>query len=291
MKSELTSKRYSLNDRLRLFHGTVTPTILYAAETWTLTVELENRLRRTQRQMLRMILHAPRRKQNTPTLSRQTQQLTTHYDATFHSPHENGSSASDNDSASTTSHQVTIPPPNENDDDLEPWTEWIKRCTRLVENQMKRLKLEDWVTLQRRRKWRWARKLATKSEFNWETAALHWDPTINPNLNSHRRPGRPKTRWLDDIHKYVQSITPTTFTARDNHITNLTTDTTDANHEIDEGFHNEDEHNNTRAAPRRQPPAPRDNSIWFRLAKDATFWASHEKGYVEQERQQQHSQQ
>ena len=178
LKSELTSKRYSLSDRLRLFHGTITPTMLYAAETWTLTAELENRLRRTQRQMLRMILHAPRRKQNTPTLSRHTQQLTTHSNATFHSPQENGSNTSDNDSASTTSHQVTIPPPNENDDDLEPWAEWIKRCTRLVENQMKRLNLEDWVTLQRRRKWRWARKLATKSEFNWETAALHWDPTI-----------------------------------------------------------------------------------------------------------------
>ena len=92
--------------------------------------------------------------------------------------------------------------------------------------------------------------------------------------------------------KVLESIIPTTFAAKDNHTTNhLTTDATDANHEIDNGSYDEDEHNNTRAAPRRQPPAPRDNSIWLLLAKDATFWASHETGYVEQERQQQHSQQ
>ena len=59
LKQELTSKRYSLSDRLRLFHGTVTPTVLSSCETWTLTTDLENRLRRTQRQMLRMILQSP----------------------------------------------------------------------------------------------------------------------------------------------------------------------------------------------------------------------------------------
>ena len=62
LKQELTGRRYSLSDRLRLFHGTVTPTVLYSCEAWTLTNELEQRLKRTRRQMLRMILHAPRRK-------------------------------------------------------------------------------------------------------------------------------------------------------------------------------------------------------------------------------------
>ena len=36
LKQELTGTRYSLADRLRLFHGTVTPTILYGCEAWTL---------------------------------------------------------------------------------------------------------------------------------------------------------------------------------------------------------------------------------------------------------------
>ena len=61
LKQELTGSKYPLSDRLRLFQGTVTPTVLYGCEAWTLTTDLENRLRRTQRQMLRMIIHLPRR--------------------------------------------------------------------------------------------------------------------------------------------------------------------------------------------------------------------------------------
>ena len=48
IKQELTGRSYSLSDRLRLFHGVITPTILYGAEAWTLTVDLENRIQRTQ---------------------------------------------------------------------------------------------------------------------------------------------------------------------------------------------------------------------------------------------------
>merc|ERR1711963_488103 len=63
LKDELLSKKYSLYDRIRLFNGVVTPTALYGCTSWTLTVELENRLKRTQRQMLRMMLQRPRRPQ------------------------------------------------------------------------------------------------------------------------------------------------------------------------------------------------------------------------------------
>ena len=63
LKQELTTKSYSLKGRLRLFHGTITPTILYGSSAWTLTTALQNKIRRTQRQMLRMILHCPRRRQ------------------------------------------------------------------------------------------------------------------------------------------------------------------------------------------------------------------------------------
>jgi len=37
LKSELTIKHYSLDGRLRLFHGTITPTVLYGGEAWTTT--------------------------------------------------------------------------------------------------------------------------------------------------------------------------------------------------------------------------------------------------------------
>ena len=57
MKQELTGQRYSLKDRMRLFNGAVTPTLLYGSEAWAMTKELDNRIKRVQRQMLRMIIH------------------------------------------------------------------------------------------------------------------------------------------------------------------------------------------------------------------------------------------
>ena len=62
-KTEFMNKSYSLNDRLRLFQSTVTATALYGAATWTLTREMELKLLRTQRRMLRMILGQGRRRQ------------------------------------------------------------------------------------------------------------------------------------------------------------------------------------------------------------------------------------
>lgn len=41
LRSELTSKHYPLKHRVRLFDGTVTPTMLYGSATWTLTKKTE----------------------------------------------------------------------------------------------------------------------------------------------------------------------------------------------------------------------------------------------------------
>ena len=43
-KSELTSNRYGLRSRLRLFDSTVTPTMLYGASSWTLPLDLQHRI-------------------------------------------------------------------------------------------------------------------------------------------------------------------------------------------------------------------------------------------------------
>ena len=95
-KQELTGKHYSVNDRLRLFHGTVTPTVLYGCEAWALSTELEHRLQKTQRQMLRMILRVPRR--------------------IIHTTSDNGS-----DVTSEPDCDITIEDAAEN---LEPWVDW-----------------------------------------------------------------------------------------------------------------------------------------------------------------------
>ena len=137
MKKELMGTRYPLNDRLRLFHGTVTPTILYGCEAWTMMVELENRIRRTQRQILRMLLHAPRRAvpappqprniaHSTKTSEQDERTLTDTNSSTDHDLDSNGST-------------TPAPPHSEAglSEDLEPWADWFRRCTREMAQRMK----------------------------------------------------------------------------------------------------------------------------------------------------------
>ena len=61
LRDELTSKRYSLNKRMKLFDATVTATMLCGSAAWTLTKELESKIRRTQRKMLQMMMRSGRR--------------------------------------------------------------------------------------------------------------------------------------------------------------------------------------------------------------------------------------
>jgi hypothetical protein len=264
LKQELTGRRYPLTDRLRLFHGTVTPTILYGCEAWTMTGELENRLRRTQRQMLRMILHAPRRLTNTRHNEHDHVNTETPHQGTDPPPQHPTTTATttttanevadtddddddDDDVNSTTStpHQPDHNEPiDDNHEDLEPWADWIRRCTHDVEARMRRLKLDDWITMQRRRKWRWARKVATTQRCDWMAMAIRWDPTCNPRLHARRRQGRPKTRWTTDIVAYLSSYATTA-----------------------------DEDNS--------PTMTVDNQLWLQLAQDELSWTSMEEGFCQ----------
>ena len=87
LRQELLGNMYSLKDRMRLFDGVITSTLLYGCEAWTLTVELQNRIRRTQQQMLRMIIQTPRRKLLlTPTDTVDPEQSGSDIDSTSGSP-------------------------------------------------------------------------------------------------------------------------------------------------------------------------------------------------------------
>ena len=269
LKRELTTNTYPLRDRLRLFHGTVTPTALYACTSWTLTQELENRLRRTQRQMLRMILGSPRRRNNTyqngtttpattnahttppPTTTtlRDAKTTTTPVTTpprttqTMHdgtttppTPHnddnddnddvdDNGSNTNsdddddnddndnnesdedaDNDArdADSDTPELEMPPIAAGSEDLEPWAEWIQRCTHQAEEHMRKLGIEEWVAIQRRRKWRFARQVALDKQGKWSLKAMMWDPLSDPRFNPRRRTGRPRTRWTQDICNHIR---------------------------------------------------------------------------------------
>ena len=60
-RQELTSKKYMLKLRLRLFDATVSPTLCYAAGTWTPSREHERMIQSTQRKILRLIVQTKRK--------------------------------------------------------------------------------------------------------------------------------------------------------------------------------------------------------------------------------------
>jgi len=263
LKQELTGPRYNLTDRLRLFHGTVTPTILYGCEAWTTTTELENRLKRVQRQMLRMILHAPRRatgNRRTTTNTDNSNSNDHNHNDDHNNPTINHNTTDETDDASSECNDVDSTasqhPTNDqtqlddNDDDLdelEPWSDWVKRCTHDVERRMRTLKLDDWKVMLRRRRWRWARKISEMPLDDWTAMATRWDPTLDIHINTRRRQGRPKTRWSDDIVEYVLQMP----------------------HDGDEDGEDSD------TATQQQD----DRRRWMQLAKDEAIWSRLEEGY------------
>ena len=60
-KNALCNRYVAIKDRMALFVSCVSPCVLYACGTWTLTVEMELKLRSTQRRMLRWMVRSARR--------------------------------------------------------------------------------------------------------------------------------------------------------------------------------------------------------------------------------------
>ena len=157
---------------------------------------------------------------------------------------------------------------------------WIKRCTHDVEQRMKKLKLDDWITMQRRRKWRWAQKLALTDHFDWTTAALRWDPSLDSQLKSRRRPGRPRTRWTDDICGYLRQQTRPNTTDNTNDDYNTIGD--DDVHTNDDDAHDDDDderHRDESDGDNRQAQLM-DNLFWLDMAREQHLWSRLEDGYV-----------
>ena len=61
LRDELTGKHFSLSKRLRLFDATVSATMLYGAAALTFKKDLQSRIQRTQRKMLRMMMRYGRK--------------------------------------------------------------------------------------------------------------------------------------------------------------------------------------------------------------------------------------
>jgi hypothetical protein len=178
LKGELCSRHYPLKHRLKLFDSTVTAVVLYGSGTWTMTAELQRKLQTTQRRMLRWMIGVGRLRKK----------------------REVAEDESDSGDESATDESGSLHDERDEGDDseVEDWVEWIKRATRIAEYHLEKVRLEDWVTGQRRRKFRWAGHVARRSDGRWSYRLLDWQPR-----EGHRTAGRPKRRWADNIDNYV----------------------------------------------------------------------------------------
>ena len=183
-KKELCTKHYPLRDRLRLFQATVSSTLLYGSGSWTMTAAMQTKLRATQRRMLRWIMSVGRK--------------------TVHSSTWDQTSSSDTTSTSEDGDQEaegTDTDDNDLDEDKESWLDWIKRATSIAESQLKKAGIDDWVTAQRRRKYKWAGHVSRRCDGRWSTRALNWIP-----VDGVRKVGHPRKRWIDEIVQYFECL-------------------------------------------------------------------------------------
>ena len=167
-KKILCSKHYPLQDRLRLFEATVTPSVLYACGGWTMKASRENSLRVAQRSMLRRIVQVGRRSAKTED--------------------SGDGDESSQESTQTSDAEADIGEPV----GAEPWVDWIRRSTMISEQLGAKARVSDWVAEQRRRKLSWAGRVLSRTDGRWTTQALHWLPT-----GGARKVGRPVRKWLD----------------------------------------------------------------------------------------------
>eukprot|EP00973_Karenia_brevis_P072582 10082551-Karenia_brevis.AAC.1 len=185
-RHELCSKHYSFRNRLRLFNSIITPTILFGCKSWIMTADRERKLRSTQRRMLRNMAGTGRRRTTISNNEGEYEEVSVH----------SGTRDSPTDESSNTTALSTEQ--SEEEDELESYTDWIKRATRLAEDQLRKAGLEDWVLLQRRWKMRWAGHTARRSDGRWAKQVLTWTP-----VGGHRRPGHPLKRWQDSIDGFI----------------------------------------------------------------------------------------
>ena len=73
----------------------------------------------------------------------------------------------------------------------------VQRAAHKVEELAAKFNVESWVRTQRRRKWRFAGRLARLSDGRWSQKVLDWEPA------SVRSRQRPLTRWSDQLAQFA----------------------------------------------------------------------------------------
>ena len=116
----------------------------------------------------------------------------------------------DSDDRSSTSTHATLEKDLKEDDCLESWVHWLQRTARDIDTKLSDLKIDYWDVLLRRRRWKWAGRVARMERDRWPIIASLWDPSsmvYRARAAATRAAGRPKTRWEDDISDFCASET------------------------------------------------------------------------------------
>ena len=79
----------------------------------------------------------------------------------------------------------------------EQWHEYVQRATHEAEDYARQLGYESWELLQRKRKWRFAGKIAQSRDQRWSKKLLGWRPWFRS--IPWRGVGHPCTKWEDDL--------------------------------------------------------------------------------------------
>eukprot|EP00973_Karenia_brevis_P036190 4990872-Karenia_brevis.AAC.1 len=106
----------------------------------------------------------------------------------------------DEESSGTSSDGAQLSDESEQDEPmLESWVDWIRRTTEVAEEQLRKLVLDDWVSAQRRRKFRFTGHVLRREDDRWSKQVLVWTPQ-----EGYRHRGHPRKRWRDVFDKFFQ---------------------------------------------------------------------------------------
>ena len=233
--------------RLRPFDATVSPTLCYAAGTWTPSREHERMIQSTQRKMLRLIIQTKRK------YKKIEKQVIEHKDEEgIDDKTENCSTDEESGDGQSTKSKDDVDSEVTFEDDAdeemdtieieeEDWIEYIKRSTADAVDKMEHARIRCWNKTHRKMKWKLALRIATSPSERWLKKAAEWNPELSSRYRTNRTIGRPRKRWEDDINDFLKQ--------------------------------NLDEKENEEPPERKN----QNNNIWINIAKDRTEWTRMKK--------------
>ena len=81
----------------------------------------------------------------------------------------------------------------------EDWVPFVQRAAQRVDSLAANYQMEDWIQLYRKRKWKFAGRLARKTDDRWSRLTATW----RPNDGHGRDRGAPCTRWSDQLETFA----------------------------------------------------------------------------------------